>query len=383
MPIPTPSEKLDYAQVRLRWCRASLMKLLRRWATYIVVAVVVLGSSAAGSAANMSSMLVVPLLPLLFALEQPLWIRGLTVIAYSLLGLVVCWGLRPLLWPSSWRDVEWSLPISRRAQGLSDLTVVLIGLTPLFGLYAAGLVVWMARTPHWKAAALLAVLALLLPAMVLSLLSGMAILRALRGQGRASALALGATVARAHPAAREWKATSAFSALIVLPLMRGPARRAGRLLLFTPLLAAGHALALWAPALTPWWLAAFALLSLLLTTRLNSLLCSDLAPLHAACAPLPVAAERLVLARHALAMLPVVFALALLAPVLLWLGARLRPGAAVGFVLVVLGGNLFHVLRTAASTASLARKEDSSTRAAGWLVILALQIAFASEIMAK
>lgn len=372
---------INYRETRLRWCYVNLIDFLRRWRGYIAAGIFVLGSSSLSGSlmASIRGLLAVTVLPMFWALQQPLWLIALATAGYCTLGFIVCWGLRPLLWSAEWRDVESTLPIPPREQRLSDLTVVVISLTPLFALYVAGVVIWWVYTPASNASLLLPALAMLLFSMLTSVMSGMWILQSMRQHGRASNARLAFTLREDSPQSI-LKSTSVCTALIVLPLVRGPAKRGGRLLLFVPLLAVANVMPIFWPALTPSSLAAFAFLILLLTTRLNAVLQSDLVPLHAACAPLPVDVRRLLVWRCAVAMLPITVTMALLLPVLLWISSQLRPFVAASYLLVAFIGNLLQVLATSIAPRAQIK---ASTRGAAWLLVLLVQITLASEVMAK
>lgn len=373
-----PSPDLNYRQVRLRWCYARLMNFLRRWNVYLLVGVLALGSSSIGDS-SISSMTAVPaatLLPIFWSLQQPLWVAALVAAGYCAFGVIACYGLRPLLWSIEWCEVENALPISSKEQWLSDFIVLVIGLTPLLTIYAVGMTHWLINTSV-SGSELLKAMAMLLLSLVTSVIAGMGMLQSMRRRGSRSNAQ---TIPKPPKKTQQKKSatTSVFVSLIVLPLKRGPAKRAGYLLLFVPLIAVTSTAPIWWPALTPWWLAIYSCLILLLTTRLNIVLQFDLVPLHLACAPLPVPARRLRLWRSMVAMIPITVTLPILITTLFGMASQLRSFVAVCFVAAALFGNLFQIL---GMRVALGGEKKATTQISVWLGILLLQIALASEIM--
>jgi hypothetical protein len=357
------------------------VNFLRRWGVYIFVGIFTLGSSGIGGI-KISSMTALPaatLLPIFWAVQQAPWVVALVTTGYCMLGAIVCYGLRPLLWSTEWRDVECALPISRKERRHSDFTVMVIGLTPLFAIFAAGMTNWLinASASGASGAELLEAMAMLLFSMMTSIMAGMWMLQSMRGNGN---LSNAQAILKLRKKARQGKlaSTSVFAALVVLPLMRGPAKRAGHILLFVPLIAVANSVPIFWPAVTPWWLAAYALSILLMTTRLISVLQFDLAPLHATCAPLPVAERRLRLWRSAVAMIPITVTLPILLVALLGIASQLRSFVAVCFLTTALLGNLLHILGMSIAPGVETR---ATTRISVWLGILLFQIALASEVM--
>lgn len=371
---------LGYPALRLRWCRVAVLAFLRRWGVYGVVAAALFGAgsnSPIDSAAAVAAWLVLPLFRLA---SQPAALLGMALLQSALGGALV-WAMRPLLWPASWGAAERGLPIPRRDLLRSDLAVVALCLLPLGLLYALGAATWLLQRPAWlmpwRGAALLALVAVALG----SVAAGVLVLQVVR-RPRVAALAAGprprlapvpgAAVAgnprrgMAAPVGPAW-------ALLALPLWRGPARRSGRALLAGALALVALAIGLHlAPsALAGWWLAAFAALGMLVTTRVNNLSRAELLPLILACASLPLAPRRLQRQRAWLALLPCALGLGVLALALPWQAAR--GPVAVAFMTVCLAVNAVEVTVVSA---------DATHRSSRWLFLLALMVALASEVMA-
>ncbi len=371
---------LSYGQIRLAWCQAALLGLLRRWGIYLTVGVLVLG----GAGSSALALAAASVLPLLHAAQQDPLTALFITLAYTLAGGGLVWGLAPLLWPRAWAEVERALPLAPGDQRLSDLATVLLGLTPLFAVYLAGAAIWWAKSPPWLLAVWARALGLLITAMALSVALGVAILWRRRSlpvsatsQRRASDGAHGRSPT---PGPRLWVVARA---LLWLPLWRGRAHRSAHFLglnLLT-LWACASGLTLW-PQHAAWWLAAFALLAQAFSTRSSSLLHSEREPLHAACAALPLSALWLSRSRQIVALAPLLSGLLALCLALAWACPFVQPEVLCAYAAVMLGGNVA-LNATAARNSASPRKEDAAARVTWWLVIAVLQIALASEVVAR
>jgi hypothetical protein len=366
---------LAYPSVRLRWSVNMLVALLRRWGIYIVVGLVVLGSGAMVGLGAIAALLGLSVAPLFHAAGQPLAVAVLITLAHSLAGALIVLAARPLLWPRSWAEAEAALPISRDSVRRSDLMLVTLALTPLFGLYLGGMLAWLAQTAGRSGRSLI-VIGLLVVSGGLSLCWGLLVLRGARVTQRSTRIGL---TTRSTPT-RDTACTplGVLPALLVKPMLRGPATRTFRLLLLGVLTLAALVTALaWWPPSGGWWLAAFGAAGLILSARLRGLIEADLAPLHAACAALPLAPRHLQRLREALALTPVLLGLGLLAG----LAALSRPGTFNTPVLVAfLGATLaFNLLQL--RLAGRRQPIRASTWAALWLTMLVVLLALASEAM--
>jgi hypothetical protein len=358
---------IGYHAMRMRWCRAALWAFVRRWAAYLVVGALLL--AAGGGVAAAQSLCAWLVLPLFFALTEPMWIAP-AVVLHALIGAGLVWGMRSLLWPVRWRATERALPIARREVLRSDGFVVLLGLLPWMLPCALGAHALMARDPTWlQPVRGRAVFALSL-ALVGSIALGMAVLQwlrrapqsvAARASGNGSAPTSPVFVTRFG-----W-----LRALLWSPLWRGPGQRSGHLLLVASVGLCIPALALvrW-PGVAGWWLAAYALGAMLTVTRLNALARLEFGPLLQACAPLPLAPATLRRGRAALTLAPLPTSAALLCVALQ--AVDLRPA--------MLAAYLFAVT---ASCAIEARSTpiDPAAKASRWLFCVALMLALGSEVV--
>jgi hypothetical protein len=365
--LNTPA--LTYGAMRMRWCQLALWAFVKRWAVYIVVAVALLGAGAAGFVTIVMGAAAWLVLPLFYAAAHGAWLLP-ALLVQALLGAAAVWGMRHLLWPLPWAEAERTLPIAAADKWRSDLLIVLIALSPLLVLYAAGAVALLGQNPEWlRPFRLRAVLALLV-ASAASLLVGAGLLQRMRQPVVARAGRVEAPVAAA--AAGQARGVHWALALLWWPLWRGPARRSGQALMWGTLLLCVPALAIAAThAGTSWWLAALALLALAVATRINHLAREELLPLLQAAAMLPLrpdVAERL---RASLGLWPVLLGL-MVTTATLTFEASWRPTVWAAFVVAVLVSAVVEVASTPAAP---------DAKAARWLFSLVVCVSLASEVM--
>lgn len=370
---------LSYAQVRLAGCRVALVDLLRRWVAYVVVGVLILGCAGSHALSAMAGLASWSVAPLFQSAQQPWWIAAAATLVHAGLGCVAIWGLRPMLWSPTWRDSENALPIPAAMRRRADGLVVLFALLPLYGVYAAGSAVWLVRAPDWLVAVRGEALTMLGASLLLSLCGGMFVLHRTRlaHDGPAVLRESGRTdrVIRPQDA---YARVPAAKALVLLPLLHGPARRSGKLMMgSTAAMLACIPAMWWWPAGGAWWLAAFATLAVGLTTRLHVVVKVDFAELHEACTPLPIAARSLLWARRALSMLPLGVALTVLVVAML-AGVRgdLNPLVLASYATWAWFGCAMLVV-----TAGPGWYMSSSIRVSLWLLVLVVLLALASEVL--
>jgi hypothetical protein len=360
--------ELSYGQMRMAWCRWALLAFVRRWATYLVVAVLVLSAGAVGFVDIVMAAAAWLVLPLFYAASQGAWLLSATLLQAAVGGAAV-WGMRQLLWPTAWAEAERALPLSPAQTWRSDALVVLLALSPLLLLWALGAASLLAQHPAWLRPVRWRALVALVVASAASVALGVALLQRLRSAPRVATLrpATAARVATAISGRLHWSL-----AVLCMPLWRGPARRTGLALLWGTGLVLLPAVAI---ALTPrgvgWWLAALALLALLVTTRVNHLAREELLPLQQACEVLPLAAARIEHARASLGLWPLLLALLALCAAL-WHVPGLRPAVLMVFVLTTLGSSVAEVLSAPAK---------ADVKAGRWLFSLVLGVCVATEVM--
>lgn len=386
-PAPRPlspdrlPSNMSYHRMRLKWCGATLRALLRRWAVYVVLGLLIVGAGSVGATTAMAAIAAWSVLPLFKAASQSAPLGLLGAMLHALIGAGVVLALRPVLWPVQWAEAERALPVAARERLLSDIGVVLLALLPLNAVYAAGATSWLVPPPAWLHGAEWRAVLMLLLSMALSVLAGVQVLTALRRPPRSARLGRLSSVRAVY---RTQGAQPIWRVLLLWPLTRGPARRAGRWLvgLTFSLLATDAAMAAvhgqWAGAGgASWCLAAWGLVSLAGTSRLYALVQCELAPLHEACSHLPISARRLLGARRLLALSPLLTGLALM-PLAWWCsGAIARPAVAAAYLLVSLGGHAWQLMgqRPQASEA-----EQAQRQVVRWLFTLVLLTALASEV---
>ncbi len=359
---------LGYHAMRLRWCRLALASFLRRWGAYILVSALVIGAGSGTPTAAVAGVAGWTVVPLFHAASQGPWLLP-ALLLQGAAGAACLWAMRPLLWPRAWADAERALPLARAERRRSDAAVVAIALVPWVLLQAAGAAAAIAARPHWLMPVLGRALAALAAAQALAWAAGIGMLALRRRAGQPRARAPGrstsAGAGAASPRRRGWA-----HALLLLPLLRGPAQRTGRLLAAASALLCGPGLLLlWRPTALGWWLALLAVLALVLVSRAHALAREEFAPLLAAAEVLPISPARLARARDALCLLP-------LAPALLVLAAGLaavplRPGWLLAYLVSCTGSCALQVFTHA---------EQDADRSARWLFLLVLSLALASEV---
>ncbi|MEX8520723.1 MAG: hypothetical protein AB3X44_19645 [Leptothrix sp. (in: b-proteobacteria)] len=397
---------LPYHRMRLAWCRLALLDFLRRWGVYLLVLAAVVGGGTVGALSSLSALTAWLVLPLFQAAAQPMWLLP-AVLLQALAGALLVWGTRTLLWPPRWAEIERALPLGRRETGRSDLIVVSLALLPLTLLYAVGAATWWLHNPAWLRPVRVRAVLMLLLAVAGSLALGVALLQALRRPdmvpgpvrrllGRMWRRNRSARISQAHlpPAAAQslsdpapsatdvahLKPATWWHALIWWPLWRGPAQRAGHALLLGTTALWAMAAGLWRwPAQASWWLAGFAALGLLVSSRLHRLAREGLVELHQACAMLPISPHAPAWALSLLALAPLTLGLTALLAVLHGgaapVAGQIRPAVLAAYVATSLLASLIDVRPGQTHMAA----EQTSSR---WLFSLVLLLALASEVMA-
>ena len=275
--------------MRMAWWVLAVKAFLRRWAIYLLVLAVLFAGGSVGAWTSITGLAAWSVLPLFYATAHPVWLPLVFVVQIALtVGLV--WALRSLLWFAPWAEAERALPLPAADLRRSDLVVILLVLTPLLCLYLFGAATLWFNDPPWLHAVRERALAVLAFTLMASVALGVMLLHFLRQPPRPTPMArraglLSETV-RSSVSVAVWRATpvSVIKVLLLLPLFRGPARRVGFSWCGGGLLLCMPALGLWLlPQAASWWLAAFALLSLMVTTRVQTLARDGLDPLWLAC----------------------------------------------------------------------------------------------------
>lgn len=362
---------LGYRAVRLRWCAAALRGLLRRWGVHVAVVLAVLGSGASAGVNGVAGLLGITVMPLIQTLDRPVGAALLLTVLHSLVGAVLVFATRPILWSKSWARAEAALPIDPRELRRSDWAVVAVTLLPLALVYAGGGVSWAgslpARALTGASARLLGCLAL---SLALSFAGGVAILGATRrlADGRGAAY-------RPAKAGRP-RHSGVVGSLLLLPMTRGPARRVLSLAAMGMVAqCAPAALLLTWPAAASWGLALHAVLGMVFSSRLSAVAEADLRPLHEACAPLPIAPARTTCLRRLVCHLPLAAGMVALGAALAWGQLpKAVPWVLTAFLLGHLGLNSLQLM-LAADRARI----RNATWGACWLFALVVLVALAFE----
>lgn len=366
----------SYAAIRLAWCKATLLSLIRRWGVYLVVAALVLGGTDPQAAVALL------LAPLFSSVHQSSGQAFLISAAYALGGGVLTWLVSPLLWSKTWAEAERVLPIDPAETLRSDVLVVLLGLTPLLLLYLAGTLSWLLKSPAWFEPLRGRSILLLLASALLALALGVAMLRYRRSlsSNTASIMAFGSVWRQTAFASPDFQTLSSARVLLFLPMLRGPARRTGRFFLtgVLSLVVCDAGLALESQHAF-WWLAAFAVLAQAQTSRLMVLVNAELGVLHLTCAALPIGERWTTVSRYVVAMLPLGVAWLLLIAVLSVMAVHAQISLML-YLAVQLAGNLILIVALS-SRAVAAQSSTAATLAIWWLLMLVLSLALASEVV--
>jgi hypothetical protein len=372
---------LTYRQVRLQWCRSRLVAFCRKWAIYIAA---LLFMCAAGSNSFVTTFLAVlsaTAYPFIWAGDLEIPARCAIVIAYGVTGLGLCWAMRPILWPTHWRDAEWAFPIKPSEKTLVDLQVISFCLLPYYGVLAVGLAIWMLQTAVPFSSRLQALFEISVAA-ALSVGSALVLVSVLRKAGRNSTWTIGirSRAASALKLPGKLRTIPVWRALIFLPLWRQAGRRGYWLTLASLGLPGIPLILMRTPAATPWGLAILATLLFALTSRLNAVLASDIAPLHAGCAGLPIAPGRLLRMRRMVGLAPAIAGTGSVLLMLFCAEGSLRAQVVLWYLVVVLASNAWQVA-CASSQHQWYQEMNPFNRAAAWVILLVLQIAMASETL--
>jgi len=348
--------------MRMRYSAAALWALALRWGAFVLVLAALLGQYA-GQAIGW------PALPLFWAVSLPALPGSLLVIGHALLATLLAWALREALLPRLWLEAERALPQPPAAAWWADAAVVGLAQAPLALLYIGSWFSWRLQAPAWMQGLWPASALALSISLLLGWLMGVLLLRWRRQPRRWSGLM--------RPRAARRVAPRAWAALLLLPMQRGPARPLGLWLL-----ACVAALLLclqqaWrAPDDLRWWLAAYAFLAQVGSSRGLALAQRDLAGLIGASAMLPLPAQAWHHAQRLLALGPVLLCWPLLTGLLLMGPWALAPLAGPLFLLAALLAPLLTLYLPAAP----GRKGDE-IRAARWLLFLAVWIVLATECL--
>lgn len=370
------STPLGYHGMRLRWCLDALLRLLRRWAVYIVVGALVIGAGASGAWQAITAVAAWLVLPLFVSASHGAWLAA-GIAMQGLAGGLVAVALSPLLWQRTWADAERALPIAPGLRLASDAAMVAMALAPLLLLCTVGAVTLLGHRPAWLLPYRDRAIAGLLAAVALSIALGTAFLQWQRRTGDRGARAEFSGVQRQRTSAADALHVSTLRwprALVWWPLWRGPARRTGLgLWLGTATLcvpALGLALI---TGFTGWWLAGFATLALVSSSVLDAVARKEFADLHEACRPLPIKPTSLGRMRASIALAPLLPGLATLPIALAVSHVAVRPLVLAGYVVACIGSCALEVAATA---------RDAQSKASRWLLVLIVAVALASEVAA-
>ena len=352
-------------RMRLAWSAAALLALLRRWAGFIAVVAGVLGIGYFVAAIGW------PALPVLWASSLPPR-QGLAVlIIHAGVATALAWGLREALLPAHWLLAERALPLTTTQRTCADLAVVALAQSPLFLLYAASLLSWRHVDPAWLLGAWPRGLAFMAASVLLSLglSTGLLALRRVQWHRPQRWAAATLTTNRGRDRLRAW------TALLLLPLWRGPARAVALLLgLTTAALLALLGAAAAGLADLRWCLAAYALAVMVGCSQAHARARLVYAPLIAVSHGLPLDSGAWPHHLRMLALLPVVLTWPALLALLVMGPSPLSRLIAPAYLLAAWAGPFLQFI---------APSQQAEARAARWLFALAVWVALATEILKR
>ncbi len=369
----------SYSQIRFAWLKARLILFLKRWAIYISIGLIVLVGSVDGTLALLSLLVA----PILQAHQQPLFHALLICFGYGLVGGLIVLGLSPLLLPPHWREAESALPIERRERVKSDLTVVVLGLSPLIAVYFLGFSIWLIESPNWLQHDWLKSFLFLTGTVVLSIYFGFEILNYRRNLSQDSNLTWPFlnTNNQSGNSSQRYSSLSNAMALVVLPLLRGSANRSARLFFLTSVLLCSCVIALVIfPTWGSWALAAFAVFSQTMVSRLNQEVKLEMMPIKDACAFIPVRSDWLDKALRYFTVMPHLLGIVFLYVALTVSEMPFRFSVLICFLLFSFLGNLALVVSTS-KPPKIGQREDTSAQVSWWLLILVISIALSTEVL--
>lgn len=321
--------------------------------------------------------------PILQAPQQPLFHALLICVGYGLVGGLIVLGLSPLLLPQHWHEAESALPIKSRERVKSDLTVVVLGLSPLISVYCLGLAIWLIESPKWLQDDWLKSLMFLTSAVGLSIYFGFKILKYRRNLSQVSNLTwpFQSTKNQSGNSSQRPPLLSNTMALVVLPLLRGSAKRSATLFILTLVVPCSCVIALVIfPTWGSWALAAFTVFSQTLVSRLNQEVKLEMTPIKDACAFIPVRSDWLDKAFRYFIVMPHLLGIVFLYVALTVSEMPFRFSVLICFLLFSFLGNLALVV-SSSKPSKLGQREDPSAQVSWWLLILVISIALSTEVL--
>ncbi|MDZ7812420.1 MAG: hypothetical protein U5L74_04605 [Ideonella sp.] len=368
MALPT----LNYRRMRSLAVRAAVLRALRHWGTWGLMALGLLAAVGNTPAVALAGLALV-LAPLWWASGHGggagwlLWAG--TALLYALLGWAWLRAWRPAVWPAQWRATEASLPLPTRTVQGTDLRLLALVLAPwAVLLITAWALLWAWQpAPAWAQAGRAALG--IGVSLGLSLASGQRSLHRWRSQ--APAPWAGIAPARQTLTTR-WPIRHAGWALVLAPLARGTAPLSLTTLSLGLLMPVPALLgAMWSPRWATAWLCGATAVAILCTALALRRLERELALLHAASTHLPLRRTALRQWLRGVALWPVAVWMLSLSLALGLSALPLRPGPTLGllFCLALAGGLETHW--------PILKPEHHASR---WLLTLCLCLAWASEL---
>lgn len=364
---------IDYHAMRMLRFRIALVDFFRRWGLYLAVAIVVFGAGSNAPLSVTAAAASTLLSPLRAAADRG-WLIVPATLVYAVIGALPVVLTRPLWWPRHWADAERALPLAARTIVRSDRLFGGIVMLPWQALLLSG---WIAiavnqDTGHDAVHRWLAVAAWVAAA-------GGSLILSLRWMHHVRSRAAGpiaTSFMRPRPIAvraRTTRPLRVHRALLMLPLARGRANVSAGLLTTGCVMTITCAmLATWTPVPTGWALASLALAALVATSLLRSRTTRELRPLWHDQRQLPLDVRACDRAQRGLVLVPALSGICAGLVASAWSTGSVRPTVLTLYVVVLAVGCVLESIDT----------EDmkATNHAARWILMLALAIAFGSEV---
>ena len=348
--------------------RRALADLVRRWGTYVAVALLLFSAGSNAPLTIASATASALLWPLRDGAMHGWWIVPVTL-GYAFVGWLPVVTTRPLWWPSGWGASERALPLDPASIRRSDRRFAVILMSPwqallLFG----GVGAWWHEPGGRSWTAVLAAGAIAAALSLQASLWWMRVARSDRATARPSRAGR-----RGRRRTTSIAPVGAVRALVAWPLARGRAVRSATALVVGTLATATCAVTLLACSVSlPWAAAALVLASLGATGASRAATRRELLPLWRDRPSLPLDRRRCERARHLLVLGPTAIGLAAFFAVAVTRVAC-RPTVLAAYCAVVAVG--------CAIEATTRETMNATDRAARWILFASLGIAFGSELV--
>jgi hypothetical protein len=305
------TDSINYQQMRTRYSLPKIARANLIWAACLLWGVLI----AAGGSNPVSLVGVVStaIAPLIGAWQAPAYLMPVWLVAHALILFLIIVAMRHVIWPTAWHKTEWALPIKPKQRLMADAVLVCAASLPIVVLYALGLggFLWFA-VPKANSSMIFGMAALLIASIATSLVAGIGYLHHLRKSVDESIVSVDFNGAKKQFVPLRWH-RSAFTALVLSPIVSGTAPRTRQLWLASFVISIGILIGMARqPPVAVYWLAAFTVLLMTSAKLLRQWITIELSTLHDSAIHLPIEPKQLVLWRKWVVMSLIVICLMLL-----------------------------------------------------------------------